>query len=694
MSKEKSIWCKKLDQSKKFLEKSRNHGRKVYGKYEDNRDPNQAWIKQANFFYANVNIIKESLFNSLPKPDVSRVQKANFIDDASRVAALIVSRGLTYEVNCAPNFEEAITNAIIERLVPGTGQVWLRFEVEQQDETSLDEEGKEVTRKVPVPGTEQIHVDQVFWEDFFYGPAKKWSEVPWVARAHHFTEKEITDRWGPDAMSKVGSDKNNKTGDNLVPKEIDQDKYCVYEIWDKKSRKVIFMGEGGDQPLETRDDPLKLLKFFPCPRPMIANVNTTKFLPVTDYYLAQDQYEVLNVLYGRINQIVKAIKVAGIYNGASMDIQRMLTAGENVLIPVDNWAMMAENGGVAGQIEWYPVEKVATVLQMLQAQFEAAKAMLYEITGMSDILRGSSNPYETKGAQQIKAQFASVRMNGTQREVAVFVRDTLRIISELMTQLYSDEKLAEIVGELPPPDQQFVSQAMAILRDDFMTKYKVNIQANSLTQADWALEKEQRLEMVQTLGQMIQGVMQGAEAAPELAVLGVQMIKFAISGFKGATEFEGYIDKVLDDLLRKQQEAQMNPQPPKPSPEEQKAQMEMQKMQMQGQMDVQKTQMEMQSKEADNALQAQKLQMEMQFREREMQMKLEMMQAELMHRERMYELETRMKLLELQLKGAQAEQNLQVTEAKNEQAVRHGEEKHEIAKEQAAKEKPEPKKDK
>lgn len=694
MSKDKSPWCAKIDKSKKFLEKSRTHGRKVYGKYEDNRDPNQAWVKQANFFYANVNIIKESLFNSLPKPDVSRVQKSNFIDDASRVAALIVSRGLTYEVNCAPNFEEAITNAIIERLVPGTGQVWLRFEVEQQDEVTLDADGKEVTRKIPVPGSEQIHVDQVFWEDFFYGPARKWSQVPWVARAHHFTEEEITDRWGDDAMSKVGSYKDNKSNDNLTPKEINEDKYCVYEIWDKKTKKVIFLGEGGDQPLETQDDPLKLLKFFPCPRPMIANVNTTKFLPITDYYLAQDQYEVLNVLYARINLIIKAIKVAGIYNGASMDIQRMLTSAENTLIPVDNWAMMAENGGVAGNIEWFPVEKVGTVLQMLQAQFEAAKAMLYEITGMSDILRGSSNPYETKGAQQIKAQFASVRMNGTQREVAIFVRDTLRIISELMTQLYSDEKLAEIVGEIPEPDQQYIPAAMAILRDDFMTKYKVNIQANSLTQADWALEKEQRMEMVTTLGQMIPAIVQGAETAPELGVLGVQLIKFAVSGFKGATEFEGYIDKVLDDLLRKQQEAQANPQPTQPSPEEQKAQAEMQKMQMQAQIDQQKAGMEMQQKEAENGLAAQKQQMEMSFKEREMQMKLTMMEAELAHKERMYELETRMKLLELQLKGAQAEQTLQVSEAKNEQTVRHGEEKHEIAKKQAAEPKPAPKKDK
>lgn len=674
-------WMDQIEKSKKFLEKSRVHGRKVYARYEDARDANEAWIKKANFFYANTNILKASLFNSMPKPDVSRVQKGNFLDDTARVAALIVERGLTYEINCAPDFEEAIKGSILERLVPGTGQVWLRFGVEQEEVQSTDEEGNAIVVKQVKEGTEQIFVEHVFWEDFFYGPARRWSKVPWVARRLFLTEEEITSRWGADAMSLIGTSKD-KGMDNLTPKEINEGKYAVYEIWDKESKKQIFQGEGGDKPLQERDDPYKLLKFFPCPRPLIANVTTNKFLAVTDYHISQDQYEILNVLYARINLIIKAIKVAGIYNGSSMDIQKMLTSEENTLIPVDNWAMMAENGGVAGNIEWYPVEKVAQVLQQLQIQFDAAKAILYEITGMSDILRGASNQYETAQAQQIKAQFASVRMNDYQAEVAVFVRDILRIVSELMCQLYSVKKLQAIVGELPQPDMQYAEGALAILRDDFATKYKVNIQANSLTQADWALEKTQRMELVTTLGQMIQGVMQGAQAAPELAVLGVQMIKFAIAGFKGSTEFEGYVDQVLDNMLRKQQEAQDNPQPPPPTPEEQKAQGEMQKLQMEGQMEQARFEAEQASKQQDLQNSAEKSQMEMGFKEREMQMKLEMMNAELAHKERMYELEIQLKLLELQLEGEKAKMDLQTSAVQNAQSVAQSQQSHELKMEQ------------
>lgn len=674
-------WDAKIAKAEKFLQKSREHGRKVYRRYEDERPENEYLIKKANFFYSNVNTLKESLFNSLPKPSVSRMQKGSFEDDVSRVAALIVQRGLTYEVECAPHFEEAIKTAILDRLVPGTGQIWVTFDVDKAPGKE-DEDGN-VTEGEPIPGTEKISVENVFWEDFGYEPARRWSKVNWVYRIVRFSEEEFKKRFGEQAFSRisVGPTKEEKESDtDQATKEINCDKICVYEIWDKRTRKQIFHAKGLDEPLEENDDPYELKDFFPCPCPLIANPTTRKFLPVTDYHIAQDQYQALDILYARIELIVKAIKVAGVYNAAANNMQRMFESGENILIPVDDWAMYAETGGLKGNMEFYPVEVVASVLQMLQGQFEAAKAVLYEITGMSDIIRGASNQYETASAQQIKAQFASVRLNGYQRDVATFVRGTLRIISELMCQLYSIDKLAMIVGQLSEPDMQLAPQALEILRDDFVSKYKVDIQANSLTQADWALEKEQRMEVVTALGQMIGQVTQAAEAAPEIMTLGVQMIKFAIAGFKGAGELEGYIDQQLDMMLQKQQVAQQNPQPPEPSPEEQKMQMEMQKMQM------------------DQQIKQQEAEGKMAMEQQKMQMDLQMKEMEFAHKERMYALEIQMKQMELALKERESELDLQIKqtnaamdmeqkEISNEQQTRFAEEKAE--REAEAPEKPE-----
>lgn len=630
-------WTKRLDSAEKFFEKALTHGRNVYKRYEDERDDRTQGVKQANFFYANVNTLKESLYNSLPKPSVSRLHKGDYDNDVARVASLICQRALTYEVKCAKSFDEAIKAAIFDRLVPGIGQAWLRFDVDLQE---VMVEGEEEPVKQPVPGTEAVYIDTVFWEDFGYEPARTWSSVGWVYRRHCYTKEEIVERYGEGAAQEL-EEAVAKIEDD-TPKELLKDKFYVYEIWNKADRTVIHWSKAGNKVLRKTSDPLKLKDFFPCPAPLIANVTTKKFLPITDYHIAQDQYTQLNTIYARIQLIIEAVKVAGLYaSEAGNTIARLLNGCENQLIPVDQWAMFAEKGGMKGMIDWYPVENVVVVLQQLQGQFEAAKGVLYEITGMSDIIRGASNPYETKGAQQIKAQFASVRMNGYQRDVSTFVRDVLRIMSEIVFQLYSPEKVRMIVGELSEPDRIHEEAAYQVLASDFLTMYQVDIEPDSLTQADWALEKEQRMEVVQNLGQMIQAVMgMGEGTPPELAVLSAQMIKFAISGFKGAAELEGFVDQTLDTLTKQIIDAKNNPQPPQPSPEEIKAKAEMERSQMQFQLDSEKAKFEAQ-------LKGQEAQAKMMLDERKAQLDAHIKQMELEHKRVLDAMEIQMKEMEI-----------------------------------------------
>ena len=633
--KKRSSWDSKINKAEKFLRDAHEHGRKVYQRYKDERKDRLANLKRVNLFYSNVNTVKESLFNSMPKLEVNRIQKGNYNDDVARVAALIVQRGLTYEVTCADAFEESINAAILERLVPGIGQVWVSFKADTDEQMN------------PIDGTESIKVESIYWEDFLYEPCKLWSKCGWVGRRKHLSKDAFIKAYGEENFRKIGEAWSKDS--ELSPQAINQDKICVYEIWDKRSKKVYHISKGLDKPLKEMDDPYKLKGFFPCPRPLIANVDTTAFLPVTDYHLAQDQYIQLDTLYARIDLIVEAIKVAGAYDASNTAIGKMLEGGENKLIPVDNWAMYAEKGGARGLIDWYPVEQVVTVLQQLYAAFEATKAMLYEITGMSDIVRGASNQYETAAAQQIKAEFASVRLNGYQRDVSEFVRDTLRIMGEMFCQLYSPEKITQIIGNLDEPDQAFMEQAMQTLQDDLLMHYKIDIQANSLTQADWALEKEQRMEVVQVLGQMIGQVQELITNVPEMAMLGVQLIKFAIAGYKAGVELEGWLDQQLDAMLQKQQQEAQNPTPPEPSAEEKKAEADMQKMQMEAQ------------------LEQQKMQMEMQFKQMEMQLKQQMMQFEMQHKQQMAQLELQIRQLELAMK--QEEHTLKLQSKREEAAL-------------------------
>lgn len=592
-------WPERLQTFKKFADRFHTTGEKIERRYEDERDAaemsgqtyNDAGMCKVNMFYSNTTIIKESLYNSLPKPSVSRLQGGDWDNDIARVAAMIVERGLTYEVKNAPWFDEAIKSAILDRLVPGLGTVWLSFDPAQAPEMGKDGLMQGVTKP------EQVTVDFVYWKDLKWDPQRHWEQCTWVARKLTMSPEEAKKRFGDAARLLTP----NKMASSVTESEqaICAGKVEVLQVWDKTTRTVIHMTCEG-QILKTDPDPYKLKNFFPTPKPLISSPPTRKFLPLADYYMAQDQYLAMDVLYARINLIIKAIRVAGVYDAANPEIGRMLNGGENQLIPVDNWAMFAETGGAKGKIDWYPVETVATVLGHLVNTFGFIKTQLYEVTGMSDIIRGSSNQYETLGAQQLKAQFASVRLNAFQRDVAFFVRDTVRIIAELQTQLYSPQRLQVICGNFTPEDKVLLEPAYNMLQQDFLSSCNIDIEADSLTQADWGQEQGQRQAYAQSLSQFLTGALPVAQEVPALAPLMIAIVKFLSVGFKGASELEGVLDKAMDQMQ------QLASQPKPPSPEDKKAQIEQQKVQQ-----------DMQIKQQEFQMDTEQRQQELQFKERE-----------------------------------------------------------------------------
>jgi len=85
------------------------------------------------------------------------------------------------------------------------------------------------------------------------------------------------------------------------------------------------------------------------------------------------------------------------------------------------------------------------LIQLYDAR-ERVKRTLYEITGMADILRGETNPNETLGAQQLKAQFATRRISRAQKQVARFARDLMRLRAFVMARHFSVETLGRMTG--------------------------------------------------------------------------------------------------------------------------------------------------------------------------------------------------------------------------------------------------------
>ena len=194
-----------------------------------------------------------------------------------------------------------------------------------------------------------------------------------------------------------------------------------------------------------KDDPLGLEQFFPVPRPLLANATNTTLIPVPFYIQYQDQAIQIDELTQRISMLVKACKVAGLYNAADKNIQRLLDESvENELIPVDNWAAFAEKGGVSGAMSLLPLKEIIGVINELTAVKEKVLAEADRITGITDVMRGTGDARETMGGQRLKSNSAGTRLTHLQNEVARFCRDTIRLMAEVMSIHFSPQSLIEV----------------------------------------------------------------------------------------------------------------------------------------------------------------------------------------------------------------------------------------------------------
>jgi hypothetical protein len=406
----------------------------------------------------------------------------------------------------------------------------------------------------------------------------------------------------------------------MGPKNQSLKKGCVYEIWNKKDKTVIWIAKGLSKPLDEKKDFLKLPEFFPCPKPLFADLTTTNLVPMADYLLCQDQYEELDVINTRISYLVQACKVVGVYDKKADGVQRMLQqASENQLIPVDQWAAFSEKGGIKGVVDWLPVEHIATVIQQLNQARDTIKQQIYELTGLADIIRGASVASETAAAQKIKAQYASVRLTSQQDDVAYFFCRVFNIKASLMCRFYQPEKLLRQAGTFPQEDQPLLEPAIQLLKNEYDAKFRILVTADTFTDVDWQREKEERMEFLISASQFIEKAAQAAEQAPETAPMMFGLLKFAVSGFRASRDIEGIIDSGMNAAMQALEQKKANPTP---DPEAQKAQAEAAAAQA-------KAQQEMQAAQQKHEMEMARLQADMASDKARDQARLTMMQQEM-----------------------------------------------------------------
>ena len=666
--------------------------------------------REMSLFWANVEVLKPTIYARAPQPVV--VPRFNNRKPVPRAASELVERCLMSSFDIE-DFHATMTSVRDDLVLFGRGAPpWLRYKTEgkpvegnaEGDPNTDQEAGYEAGE---VEGFEEyVCYDHVNRQDFLHEPARKWKEVGWVARRVWLTRKQGKKRFG-DKWTDIEYSTKNDTDDEY---KIDK-KAAVWEIWHKDMETVVWVHPNSKHVLDERDPWLDLEGFFPCGMPAYGTCEPETLIPVPDFLFYKDQIEEVNEYTARISALAEALRLKGFYSGGAEDVSdaietAMKTTDNNaVLIPVPSTAALGQ--GLKDAIVWIPLQDVASTITALIALRKEVIEDIYQISGISDIMRGETQASETLGAQNLKAQYGSVRVKGRQNEMIRLADDTMKLAGEIMSENFQPETLMSMgqvekivpgqmiqqvemmkqqeaqmqqqlqaqqqqpqqPGQPPMPPQQMpqmppipelprdavaMEEVMQLLRDERMRPFVLRTASDSTIQPNEDQEKQRRNEFAQAVGGLLTQALPMVQAAPQTGALVGRILQFVTSAYRSGRELESDIDDFVDQM----EEAAKNPPEPAPDPAMVKAEADAKAKEADGQMKAQQAQQKMQADAQKMQADGQLAMMQAQLKQQEAASKMQELQMKAQHDERMAAMDERLKgmdivLAQLRIKEAQ-----------------------------------------
>lgn len=377
-------------------------------------------------FWASMEILKPAIYAKPPKPvasprfkDGGKLEKTT-AELMERCLESAFDRGGIDEVMLGVRDDLALTNR---------GVAWVTYET--------DEKG----------GGQRVCLEHLDRQDFLHEPARKWSEVGWVARRAWMTLTEMKKRFKNKTREELEkanfSDRKDKDDYGMHDNSA---KAGVWEVWSKADDKVYWVSEGIRTVLDEDEPHLALEGFFPCPRPAYGTLQRRSLVPVPDYKRYQYHLDQINKLTERIYVLLEKVKLKVLIPAGGEVSQAVQTAldatDDSIVIPVPAAALSAS--GQTGLFVTLPLADIATTIQGLIEARGQLISDFYQLSGISDIMRGATEAQETLGAQQLKSQYGSVRVRDKIDELQRLARDLAAISAEIMSANFSKKTLLDL----------------------------------------------------------------------------------------------------------------------------------------------------------------------------------------------------------------------------------------------------------
>lgn len=578
---------------------------------------------RTNIIHANIEVLKPLVYSETPEPIVRRRfgGDGGANDATDRIAALTTQRLAEYLIETS-GFSQAMELSRDDWLVPGRGTVRVLYEAKFSTEVVkdqvtgqpvMDAMGNPVTKEVK--SKERIKVRHWPWQRVLYGPSGTWDDLPWIAFETQMTKKQVRDRFdGERVVSEEmsypvdglkGKGKNDIATDEMAGWEPDDDEetsrtksasahdQCVvYEIWERASGKVIWWSPHyRDDVLDQIDDPLQIEGFYNTPKPLLAATKGGSMLPRPDTAYYQARADEIDIATKKLKSILEAISVSGFYPGAMVEQMKTLLNGKsNKMIPIKEWTAFMEKAGTNGIVQWLPIDQFIKAAQALNLMRESAKQGLYEISGISDIIRGQSDPTETLGAQQLKGNYANLRLRDKQSKMQHHALAAIQIMVEIAVEHFDPKTIVDIVnisllptdadlesanykvqqskmqhsaaaqaaqqtGQPVPPEPEipFFEQTswervFATLKDDMRRKFTLSMETNGTVLDDAEEDKRQRVEFLQAFSGMADSLFPMAQSGIVDMKVIKELLLFAVRGFPKSRTLEGMLSSLPDKM--------------------------------------------------------------------------------------------------------------------------------------------------
>ena len=297
-----------------------------------------------------------------------------------------------------------------------------------------------------------------------------------------------------------------------------------------------------------------------------------------------------------------------------------------LFVQVDSYNEWTERGGAAKLIDWLPIQNVVQALQAaIQARAQLIQDV-FQITGIADVIRGQSDPNETATAVDIRAQTGTRRLRNTKDDLARFCRDIARLTAEVIAENFSPQSIAEITGykyvpaqaEMVPgnmanvamfpgaqmpmvpqmrqmpgapmmgmpgqmpmspmmghnggpemaednePGLTFDDRVIALLRDDKLRSFRVDVETDSTLQADENAEKSAANEYITAMVGALKVAAEVVQTAPAFTDTIGELMMMGARRHRVGRSMEETIERNFATMARQAEQARSQPKPEDP----------------------------------------------------------------------------------------------------------------------------------